>query len=66
MTLRWANLSLPTARVVAVETSIANMEGTVMSLATSIQTLLLQLQQNQQQPPPGNAAKLPESLAPGA
>jgi hypothetical protein len=53
-------------RVVAVETSVSNMEGTVSSLAMSIQTLLLQLQQNQQQPPLGNAAKLPESLAPGA
>jgi hypothetical protein len=54
-------------RVVAVETSIANMEGKVTSLATSkIQTLLLQLQQNQHQPPPGNAAELPKSLAPGA
>jgi hypothetical protein len=53
-------------RVAAVETSVLNMEGMVSSLATSIQTLLLQLQQNQQQPPLGNAAELPESLAPGA
>jgi hypothetical protein len=53
-------------RVVAVETSVLNMEGMVSSLAMSIQTLLLQLQQNQQQPPLGNAAELPESLAPGA
>jgi hypothetical protein len=58
--------SIVNDRVVAVETSVLNMEGTVSSLATSIQTLLLQLQQNQQQPPLGNAAKLPESLAPGA
>jgi hypothetical protein len=53
-------------RVAAVETSVLNMEGMVSSLAMSIQTLLLQLQQNQQQPPLGNAAELPESLAPGA
>jgi hypothetical protein len=53
-------------RVAAVETSIANMEGKVTSLAMSIQTLLLQLQQNQHQPPPGNAAELPKSSAPGA
>jgi hypothetical protein len=58
--------SIVNDRVVAVETSVLNMEGTVSSLATSIQTLLLQLQQNQQQPPLGNAAKLPESSAPGA
>jgi prefoldin subunit 5 len=58
--------SIVTDRVAAVEMSIANMEGTVTSLATSIQTLLLQLQQNQQQSPPGNAAELPESSAPGA
>jgi hypothetical protein len=43
-------------RVAAVKTSVSNMEGTVSSLATSIQTLLLQLQQNQQQPSLGNAA----------
>jgi hypothetical protein len=58
--------SIVNDRVAAVETSVSNMEGTVSSLATSIQTLLLQLQQNQQQPPLGNAAELPESLAPGA
>jgi hypothetical protein len=58
--------SIVNERVAAVETSVSNMEGMISSLAMSIQTLLLQLQQNQQQPPLGNAAELPKSLAPGA